>query len=161
MVSLPTNQIICFYSGNTPAKRANAICLICCWQVLYLGRSPEEAIAGFQPPPSSNSAAAAEKKINTSNNNINNNNSSLRPLSLRNNPTISPLPPFHDASPCPCTYELTVLDCLKGLAKARSHGFFDFEDFDVDEYEHFEQVEVRNRLYCIVGDLETKFVFFS
>lgn len=35
------------------------------------------------------------------------------------------------------------MDCLRGLSKARAHGFFDFEDFDVDEYEHFEQVEVR------------------
>ncbi|CAM9495281.1 unnamed protein product, partial [Discosporangium mesarthrocarpum] len=23
-----------------------------------------------------------------------------------------PFPPFHDASPCVCTYNLTVMDCL-------------------------------------------------
>jgi hypothetical protein len=34
------------------------------------------------------------------------------------------------------------MDCLKGMAKARSHGFFDVETFDVEEYEYYEQVEV-------------------
>jgi cell division cycle 14 len=52
-----------------------------------------------------------------------------------------PFPPFHDASPCVCTYTLTVFDCLKAIAKAREHDFFNFETFDVDEYEHFEKVE--------------------
>ena len=49
--------------------------------------------------------------------------------------------PFHDATPVTCTYHLTVFDCLCGLAKAKYHNFFNFETFDVDEYEHFEQVE--------------------
>jgi len=53
----------------------------------------------------------------------------------------SSLPPFHDASPCKCTYDLTVLDCLRGLAKARMYRYFDFDCFDVEEYEYFEQVE--------------------
>lgn len=57
--------------------------------------------------------------------------------------TVDPLPPFHDASPCQCTYDLTVMDCLEGLAKAMDFGWFDIETFDVEEYEHFEQVEVR------------------
>ena len=56
------------------------------------------------------------------------------------------LQPFHDASPCACTYNLTVLDCLRGLAKARAYRFFDFSQFDVEEYEYFEQVEV-SRFY--------------
>lgn len=51
------------------------------------------------------------------------------------------LPPFHDASPCKCSYKLTVLDCLKGLEKARKCNFFDYDKFNVDEYEYFEQVE--------------------
>ncbi|CAM9983809.1 unnamed protein product, partial [Choristocarpus tenellus] len=50
-------------------------------------------------------------------------------------------PPFHDASPCVCTYNLTIIDCLRGLARARSHCFFDFKTFNVNEYEHYEQVE--------------------
>ena len=55
------------------------------------------------------------------------------------------VPPWHDASPCACTYELTILDCLRALVKAKEHKFFDFETFDVEEYEHYEQVEVRKR----------------
>ena len=130
LVTLP-NHLVCFYCSTAPAKRANAVCLICCWQVLYLNRSPEEAFNGFRvassvPFPNVSDIA----------------NASVPPRSTRANPTISPLPSFHDASPCACTYELTVLDCLRGLAKARSYGFFDFDNFDVEEYEHFEQVEV-------------------
>ncbi|XP_061594861.1 dual specificity protein phosphatase CDC14AB isoform X2 [Cololabis saira] len=49
--------------------------------------------------------------------------------------------PFRDASFGNCTYNLTVLDCLQGIRKALQHGFFDFESFDVDEYEHYERVE--------------------
>lgn len=56
--------------------------------------------------------------------------------------TFSPIPPFHDASPCECTYSLTILDCLRGLAKARMYNFFNFDNFDIKEYEWFEQVEV-------------------
>ena len=48
---------------------------------------------------------------------------------------------FHDASQGICTYNLTVLDCLRGLHKARTMDFFDFGTFDVLEYEHFEAVE--------------------
>uniref|UniRef100_A0A4W5JKB2 Cell division cycle 14Ab n=1 Tax=Hucho hucho TaxID=62062 RepID=A0A4W5JKB2_9TELE len=46
--------------------------------------------------------------------------------------------PFRDASFGNCTYNLTILDCLQGIRKALQHGFFDFETFDVDEYEHYE-----------------------
>ena len=52
-----------------------------------------------------------------------------------------PFPPFHDASPCVCTYNLTVLDCLRGIRKALDCGFFDLDNFDIEEYEHFEKVE--------------------
>lgn len=48
---------------------------------------------------------------------------------------------FHDATPITCTYKLTVYDCLCGLSKALHLKFFDFNNFDVDEYEHYEQVE--------------------
>lgn len=52
-------------------------------------------------------------------------------------------PPFHDASPCICTYNLTVLDCVRGFAKAQSLGFVEFKNgnFPIDEYEHYEKVE--------------------
>ncbi|CAJ0965131.1 unnamed protein product [Ranitomeya imitator] len=43
-----------------------------------------------------------------------------------------------DASFGNCTYNLTILDCLHGMRKALHLGFFNFENFDVDEYEHYE-----------------------
>jgi len=74
----------------------------------------------------------------------------------------APFPPWHDATPSHCTFNLTILDTLrgvelkktplslpllialsldKGLQKARECGFFDFSAFDSAEYEHYEQVE--------------------
>uniref|UniRef100_A0A2C9JH81 Uncharacterized protein n=1 Tax=Biomphalaria glabrata TaxID=6526 RepID=A0A2C9JH81_BIOGL len=61
-----------------------------------------------------------------------------RPLVAGSNP---PFLPFRDASFGPCSYNLTLLDCLHGLNKALANGFFNFETFDVDEYEHYEKVE--------------------
>jgi cell division cycle 14 len=120
--------VVCFYSNTVPAKRANAVFLICAWQLLYLHRSPKEAYAGFDDSLSVQS---------------NENGLSKPPISQSlGAPTIEPNPPFHDASPCACTYDVTVLDCLDGMARALQLGFFDPETFDVDEYEHFEQVEV-------------------
>jgi len=49
--------------------------------------------------------------------------------------------PFHDATQGMCTYRLTIVECLKSLHKARLLQFFDFDNFDVHEYEHFEAVE--------------------
>lgn len=68
-----------------------------------------------------------------------------------------PFPPFHDASPCACTFDLNILDCLRGLLKARKYNFFDFDNFDIEEYEHFEQVE-NGDLNWIVKD---KFLAFA
>ena len=53
--------------------------------MLYLGRTPEEAVRPF-----------------------------------RN--VYPPFPPFHDASPCVCTYNLTVLDCLKQVCAVARGG---------------------------------------
>ena len=119
--------VVCFYSSTLPAKRANAVYLICAWQVLYLQRSPEEAYRGFDEYLQSSVPAGSEPPVSESQGAV----------------TIQELPPFHDASPIACTYDLTVMDCLKGIIKARSLGFFNLESFDVDEYEYFEQVEVR------------------
>lgn len=57
------------------------------------------------------------------------------------NGTNPPFLPFRDASFGGSTYNLTLLDCLHGLYKALLNGFFNFENFDVDEYEHYEKVE--------------------
>lgn len=131
---------VCFYSCTDNSKRANAIFLICIWQMLYLERSPDRAYAGFDKHVLEELTAWNNQK-----NSANKLDVSQPPVSVSQGaPTIAALPNFHDASPCPCTYDLTVLDCLKGFAKARMHGFFDLETFDVEEYEYFEQVEVRS-----------------
>ncbi|CAF3367330.1 unnamed protein product [Rotaria sp. Silwood1] len=52
-----------------------------------------------------------------------------------------PFLPFRDASLGSSSYNLTLLDTLQGFYKAMLHGFFDFENFDLDEYEHYEKVE--------------------
>ncbi|XP_047442893.1 dual specificity protein phosphatase CDC14AB isoform X2 [Mugil cephalus] len=65
--------------------------------------------------------------------------------------------PFRDASFGNSTYNLTVLDCLKGIRKALQHGFFDFESFDVYEYEHYERVENGDLNWIVPG----KFLAFS
>ncbi|XP_018582348.2 dual specificity protein phosphatase CDC14AB isoform X3 [Scleropages formosus] len=65
--------------------------------------------------------------------------------------------PFRDASFGNCTYNLTILDCLQGICKALQHGFFDFETFDVEEYEHYERVENGDFNWIVPG----KFLAFS
>ncbi|KAF3834594.1 hypothetical protein F7725_027152, partial [Dissostichus mawsoni] len=55
--------------------------------------------------------------------------------------------PFRDASFGNCTFNLTALQ----------HGFFDFETFDVDEYEHYERVENGDLNWIVPG----KFLAFS
>uniref|UniRef100_A0A665U5C4 Cell division cycle 14A n=1 Tax=Echeneis naucrates TaxID=173247 RepID=A0A665U5C4_ECHNA len=64
---------------------------------------------------------------------------------------------FRDASFGKCSYSLSVLDCLQGIRKALQHGFFDFETFDVDEYEHYERVENGDLNWIVPG----KFLAFS
>ncbi|XP_012604069.1 dual specificity protein phosphatase CDC14A isoform X4 [Microcebus murinus] len=68
-----------------------------------------------------------------------------------------PYLPFRDASFGNCTYSLTILDCLQGIRKGLQHGFFDFETFDVDEYEHYERVENGDFNWIVPG----KFLAFS
>jgi hypothetical protein len=141
------------YSSTLNSKRANAIFLACAWQVLELNRSPEEAFRGFaindhNSNVNANDIATAKNTAalinNKSNRSMSSSNPPILPLSSIGKQTIADLPPFHDASPYRCTYELTLMDCLSALVKARQFDFFDWGDkFDVKEYEHFEQVEVR------------------
>lgn len=58
-----------------------------------------------------------------------------KPLIGGNSP---PFCPFRDAAYGMSTYHLTLLDCLQAIDKAYKLGFFNFEDFDVDEYEYYE-----------------------
>ncbi|XP_041804770.1 dual specificity protein phosphatase CDC14AB-like isoform X1 [Chelmon rostratus] len=59
--------------------------------------------------------------------------------------------PFRDAAVGECSFNLTVLDCLQGIRKALQHGFFDFENFHVEEYEHYERVENGDMNWIIPG----------
>jgi cell division cycle 14 len=73
-----------------------------------------------------------------------------------------PFEPFHDASPCICTFRSTVLDTLRGIAKARHFNFFNFDTFDIDEYEYYEQVENgdlnwhTDKFLCFAGPHDTR-----
>jgi cell division cycle 14 len=150
LVEHPQTTIL-FYSSTVPAKRANATYLICAWQVLELKRSPAQAYHGFDyynhnagvegvvPAPSKNRSVPPSF-----------------PLTTIGKATLAPLPPFHDASPCLCTYNLTIFHCLEGIIKAKQNNFFDWDNFDVEEYEHYEQVEVRtSRRICLMLSFST------
>lgn len=117
------DSIICYYSGPKGQHRANACYLICAWSMLYLGRTLEEAYFGFQDF-SGGEGNIIYKQPGE--------NVSLPPPAGMTNRVASPfanlhpLPPFHDASPIVCTFDLTVYDCLRGLDRAREFGFFKF-----------------------------------
>lgn len=142
------NRTIIFYSSSSYNKRANAMYLLSAWQVLYLRRSPEEACAPFK-------TAIFPDKFGS---NKQSSPRSVIPQSGYPGGSLDPVPPFHDASPCECTYDLNILDCMRGLAKARSYNFFSFDNFNIQEYEHFEQVEngdlnwiVQNKCLAFAG----------
>jgi len=123
-----SNRVLVFFSNASFAKRANAMYLLSAWQVLYMGCSPEDSCAPFK-------SAVFPDNYGESRQN------SPRSVTSRDQSTLSAVPPFHDASPCVCTYDLNILDCLRGLAKARANKFFSFDNFNIKEYEYFEQVE--------------------
>lgn len=68
-----------------------------------------------------------------------------------------PYIPFRDASMGECPYKLGVLDTIKGIAKALKFKFFDFDNFNVEEYEYFECVENGDLNVMVPG----KFIAFS
>jgi protein-tyrosine phosphatase len=49
------------------------------------------------------------------------------------------------------------MDTLRGLHKAREFNFFDFENFNLEEYEYYEQVENGDLNWCVEG----KFIAFA
>jgi len=67
------------------------------------------------------------------------------------------VPPWHDATQGPANFNLTILDTLRGLLKAAQYKFFDFNNFNLAEYEHFEQVENGDLNWCV----DNKFVMFA
>eukprot|EP00095_Tigriopus_kingsejongensis_P007281 snap_masked-scaffold144_size312663-processed-gene-2.25 protein:Tk07281 transcript:snap_masked-scaffold144_size312663-processed-gene-2.25-mRNA-1 annotation:"dual specificity protein phosphatase cdc14a" len=96
---------IVHYTTMDAKKRANAAFLIASYAVIYLDKSPDEA---------------------------------LRPLTGGINPQFVP---FRDASFGTAVYTITLKDCLYGVQKAKEANFFNFDDFDCEEYEHFERVQ--------------------
>ncbi|GBF88355.1 hypothetical protein Rsub_01067 [Raphidocelis subcapitata] len=70
---------------------------------------------------------------------------------------LKPFLPFRDAScGAPC-FLLQIQDCLRGLHKAAQAGFLDARGgvwrFDIDEYEHYEQVENGDLNWVVPGKL--------
>ncbi|CAN9502971.1 unnamed protein product [Ophioblennius macclurei] len=61
--------------------------------------------------------------------------------------------PFRDAAVAECSLNLTVLDCLQGVRKAVQHGFLDFENFSVEDYEHYERVENGDMNWIVPGKI--------
>ncbi|XP_011337620.1 dual specificity protein phosphatase CDC14C isoform X2 [Ooceraea biroi] len=63
---------------------------------------------------------------------------------------------FRDASIGPPCYQISLKDCLSAIYKCHQLGFFNFEDFCVKEYEHFERVENGDLNWIVPG----KFIAF-
>ncbi|XP_069367202.1 dual specificity protein phosphatase CDC14AB-like isoform X1 [Paralichthys olivaceus] len=61
--------------------------------------------------------------------------------------------PFRDAAVGECSFNLSVLDCLKAICKALLCGFLDFDSFDVEDYEHYERVENGDMNWIIPGKI--------
>eukprot|EP01114_Cavostelium_apophysatum_P017258 TRINITY_DN5086_c0_g1_i1.p1 TRINITY_DN5086_c0_g1~~TRINITY_DN5086_c0_g1_i1.p1 ORF type:complete len:531 (-),score=80.00 TRINITY_DN5086_c0_g1_i1:14-1606(-) len=64
--------------------------------------------------------------------------------------------PFRDASVGLSTFNISILDCLRGLYKAIQNEFFNFDTFNLEEYQFYEKVE-NGDLNWIVPD---KFIAF-
>lgn len=68
-----------------------------------------------------------------------------------------PLLPFRDATYGPCFFPLTASDCVGGLLKAKTLGWFNASSFDVESYEFLERPENGDLSWVIPN----KFVAFS
>ncbi|XP_036043060.1 dual specificity protein phosphatase CDC14B isoform X3 [Onychomys torridus] len=49
--------------------------------------------------------------------------------------------PFRDAAYGSCSFYITLLDCFHAVKKAMQFGFFNFNAFNLVEYEHYEKAE--------------------
>lgn len=78
---------------------------------------------------------------------------------------MKPFVPYRDASCGASTFNLTPLDCLRAVARAREVGLIDWptmpgepaSQFDIEEYEYYEKVENGDLNWIVPG----KFVAFS
>ena len=127
------DDIVCFYSSDRGERRinaemrSNATVLICAYSMIYLGKTLEEAYFGFREEHAEASLRRGGVPEPPSRN------CSLPPQSKRirgDGPfaKLHPLPPFHDASPIVCTYDLTCYDVLSGLDKSMKLGFFRYDN---------------------------------
>jgi cell division cycle 14 len=71
---------------------------------------------------------------------------------------LEPFAPFRDASSGPATHALAVADVVRGAARARDVGFMRWAEpgaggFDLEEYEHYEQVENGDLNWIVPGKL--------
>ncbi|GAB1298308.1 Dual-specificity protein phosphatase CDC14B [Apodemus speciosus] len=48
---------------------------------------------------------------------------------------------FQNAAYGSCSFYITLLDCFHAVKKAMQYGFFNFNSFNLDEYEHYEKAE--------------------
>ncbi|ETV74358.1 hypothetical protein H257_10953 [Aphanomyces astaci] len=115
----PLGKKLVFYSSADGKRKANAICILACWGILFNHMTADQAYAPFHTVTQS-------------------------------------LPPFHDATPSICLFKLSVLDCLRGLEKAVRFRFVDTATFNVDDYQHYEQVE-----HGDLNWLSPKFIAFA
>ncbi|XP_026191341.1 dual specificity protein phosphatase CDC14AB [Cyclospora cayetanensis] len=67
------------------------------------------------------------------------------------------LKPFRDATYSGCDFELSVLDCLRGLSYAMQLNWFSLSTFNQEEYDHYERLENGDMNWIIPG----KFLAFS
>ncbi|XP_068946627.1 dual specificity protein phosphatase CDC14A isoform X2 [Petaurus breviceps papuanus] len=68
-----------------------------------------------------------------------------------------PYLPFRYTCFSNCSFRSLLVITFHSLAKGLQHGFFDFESFDVEEYEHYERVENGDFNWIVPG----KFLAFS
>ncbi|XP_036187325.1 dual specificity protein phosphatase CDC14B isoform X6 [Myotis myotis] len=59
--------------------------------------------------------------------------------------------PFRDAAYGSCNFFITLLDCFHAVKKAMQYGFFNFNSFRLDEYEHYEKAENGDLNWIIPG----------
>lgn len=63
---------------------------------------------------------------------------------------------FRDASylPSEAASYMDLADCLKAVEKAHKLGFFNFDDFNYVEYEHYEQVRIAHQIISLNTDYD-------
>lgn len=62
-----------------------------------------------------------------------------------------PFLPYRDATNGICTYQLTILDCLRGLERGMELGWYDPMRFDHESYDFFEKVDNGDMSWVIPG----------